>query len=115
MIALLMLSRRITIMGWRKQMIEIKENQELKFNNLLSYRGKIRQSELESIGRDMELKINEKGAKRVSYPVMATYGVDGEFIDTEAKKELYSVSMIMVIFLWITAMIFKTMNYVRGK
>lgn len=64
-------------------MIEIKENQELKFNNLLSFRGKMRQSELENIGRDMELKINEKGAKRVSYPVMATYGVDGEFIDTE--------------------------------
>ena len=41
-------------------MIEIKENQELKLNNLLSYRGKILQSELESIGRDMELKINER-------------------------------------------------------
>lgn len=64
-------------------MIEIKENQELKLNNLISYRGRIRQSELESIGKDIDLKINEKGAKRVSYPIMATYGVDGEYIDIE--------------------------------
>ena len=76
-------------------MIEIKENQELELNNLLSFRGKIRQSELESIGRDIELKINEKGAKRVSYPVMATYGVNGEFVDMEVlvpiDKEIQNV------------------------
>ena len=93
-------------------MIEIKENQELKLNNLLSYRGKILQSELESIGRDMELKINEKGAKRIAYPIMATYGIDGAFVDMEIlipvsneiesigeykfKKELKIVNAVMM-------------------
>lgn len=93
-------------------MIEIKENQELKLNNLLSYRGKILQSELESIGRDMELKINGRGAKRTAYPIMATYGIDGEFIDMEIlipvsneiesigeykfKKELKIVNAVMM-------------------
>ena len=93
-------------------MIEIKENQELKLNNLLSYRCKILQSELESLGRDMELKINERGAKRTAYPIMATYGIDGEFIDMEIlipvsneiesigeykfKKELKIVNAVMM-------------------
>ena len=35
-------------------MLEIKENQELNVNNLISYRGKVRQREIENIGKEME-------------------------------------------------------------
>lgn len=35
-------------------MLEIKENQELNVTNVLSYRGKVKQSELENIGKEME-------------------------------------------------------------
>lgn len=60
----------------------------------------------------MELKINERGAKRTAYPIMATYGIDGEFIDMEIlipvsneiesigeykfKKELKIVNAVMM-------------------
>ena len=36
-------------------MLEIKENQELNVTNVLSYRGKIKQAELENIGKEMEV------------------------------------------------------------
>ena len=35
-------------------MLEIKENQELNVTNILSFRVKIKQSELEWIGKEME-------------------------------------------------------------
>lgn len=64
-------------------MTEIKLNQELEVNNLLSFRGKVRQSELDGIGRDMEAMVNEAGAKRAGTPITATYGVEGETLDVE--------------------------------
>ncbi len=64
-------------------MIKIRENQELRLSNVLSYRGRIRQNELENIGKDMEMKLNAVGAKRVAYPIVATYGVDKEYMDVE--------------------------------
>ena len=54
-------------------MLEIKENQELNVTNLLSYRGKLKQTELENIGKEME-----------SYnPITATYELEGDEIDIE--------------------------------
>lgn len=64
-------------------MLEIKENQELNVNNLLSYRGKVRQREIENIGKEMEIYIQNVGAKRVGNPINATYAVDGDIIDVE--------------------------------
>ena len=64
-------------------MIKIKENQELNVSNLLSYRGKVRQLELESIGKEMENYIHKAGAKRVGNPITATYAIEGDSIDVE--------------------------------
>ena len=64
-------------------MLEIKEKQELSVNNVFSYRGKIRQMELEDILKDMESKIQELGTIRNSNPITATYGMAGDYIDIE--------------------------------
>lgn len=64
-------------------MLEIKENQELHVENLLSYRGKVKQAELESVGKEMENHIQNVGAKRVGNTITATYAVDGDTIDVE--------------------------------
>ena len=64
-------------------MLEVKENQELNLVNVLSYRGKIRQDELENIGKEMEIYIQKVGAKRVGNPITATYAVEDYMIDFE--------------------------------
>lgn len=64
-------------------MLEIKENQELNVTNLLSYRGKLKQTELENIGKEMESYIQSAGAKRVGNPITATYELEGDEIDIE--------------------------------
>ena len=57
-------------------MLEIKENQELNVTNLLSYRGKLKQTELENIGKEMESYIQSAG-------ITATYELEGDEIDIE--------------------------------
>lgn len=64
-------------------MLEIKQNQELKVANLLSYRGKVRQEEIENAGREMEDYIRNVGAKRIGNPITATYAVEDDEIDVE--------------------------------
>ena len=64
-------------------MLEIKENQELNVVNVLSYRGKVRQAEIERIGKEMEAYIKNAGAKRVGNPITATYAVEYDEIDVE--------------------------------
>lgn len=64
-------------------MLEIKENQELNVENVLSYRGKVKQTELKSISNDMETQIQRIGAKRVGDAITATYGIEGDTIDVE--------------------------------
>lgn len=64
-------------------MLEIKENQELKAENLLSFRGKVKQAELENIGKEMENYIQKVGAKREGNPITATYAAQGDVIDLE--------------------------------
>lgn len=64
-------------------MLEIKENQELNVTNLLSYRGKLKQTELENIGKEMESYIQNAGTKRVGNPITATYELEGDEIDIE--------------------------------
>ena len=39
-------------------MLEIKENQELNVTNLLSYRGKLKQTELENIGKEIKTYVS---------------------------------------------------------
>ena len=64
-------------------MLEIKENQELNVANVLSYKGKVKQAELENMGKEMESYIQKAGAKRVGNPTTATYAVEGDMIDIE--------------------------------
>ena len=64
-------------------MLEIKENQELNVTNVLSYRGKVKQSEIENIGKEMECYIQNAGAKRVCNPITATYAFEEDEIDLE--------------------------------
>lgn len=64
-------------------MLEIKENQELHVENLLSYRGKVRQTELELVGKEMENYIQNAGAKRVGNAITVTYAIEGDTIDVE--------------------------------
>lgn len=64
-------------------MLEIKENQELHVENLLSYWGKVRQTELESVGKEMKSYVQKAGAKWVGNPITATYAVEGDTIDVE--------------------------------
>ena len=45
-------------------MLEIKENQKLNIMNVFSYRGKVRQIEIENIGKEMEVYIQNAGVKR---------------------------------------------------
>lgn len=64
-------------------MLEIKENKELNVANVLGYRGKVRQAELENIGKEMECYIKNAGAKRVGNPTTATYAVEDDMVDIE--------------------------------
>lgn len=64
-------------------MLDIKENQELNMANVLSFKGKIRQMELENIGKEMELYIHNSGAKRVGNPITATHGIENDVIEVE--------------------------------
>ncbi len=72
----------------KENMLEIKDNQELNVDNVLSYRGKVRQAELESIGKEMESYIQNAGAKRVGNPITATYAVEGDMIDIELLMQV---------------------------
>jgi hypothetical protein len=51
--------------------------------NVLSYRGKVKQTEIENVGKEMESYIKNAGAKRVGNPITATYAVEGDAIDIE--------------------------------
>ena len=64
-------------------MIEIKSNQELEINNILSFRSKMKQNELDNVIKNMELKIQGLGARRLGNPITATFGIDGEYLDVE--------------------------------
>lgn len=64
-------------------MIEIKEGQKLEVNNLLSFRGKVKQDEIEKIGKDMESYIERLDAKKVDNPITATFLLENDLIDFE--------------------------------
>jgi len=64
-------------------MIEIKKGQELEVRNVLSFRGKIKQKELENIGKDMELKVNGMGGKRAGNPITVIHSVEKNILDFE--------------------------------
>ena len=64
-------------------MVEIKTNQELEVINVLSFRRKVTQSELENIGKDMKSKLAQVGAKPVGNAITATYGAERNSIDVE--------------------------------
>lgn len=66
-----------------KKMAEIRQGETLEMENLMSFRGKVRQQELEKIGNDLELQVKTSGAERVGYPITVTYGIEGDLIDVE--------------------------------
>lgn len=61
-------------------MLEIKENQKLNIMNVFSYRGKVRQIEIENIGKEMEVYIQNAGVKRAGNPITATYAIEGDVL-----------------------------------
>lgn len=63
--------------------MKIKENQELNVVNVLSYRGKVRQTEIETISKEIGCYIREAGAKPIGNPITATYAIEGDTIDLE--------------------------------
>lgn len=64
-------------------MAEILSGQTLEVDNLLSFRGKIKQTDIEFIGRDMENKINLAGANRIGTPITVTYGIEEDELEIE--------------------------------
>lgn len=64
-------------------MAEILKNQLLEIENILSFRGKVSITDMEQLGKEMEKKVNEFGAKRIGNPITATYGVEGNLMDIE--------------------------------
>lgn len=64
-------------------MLEIIENQSLEIKNLFCFRGKVKQTDVNSIVKDMNEKLAQVGAKRMGNPVNATFGVEGDCIDIE--------------------------------
>lgn len=93
-------------------MIEIKEKQELNVTNLLSFRGKVSQAELEIISKDMQDKLASVGAKQLGNAITATFAMESGFIDVEVlvpidkpvenmgkyvyKEQLHIVNAVMV-------------------
>ena len=64
-------------------MVQIEEEKILEVENLISFRGKIKVEELQKLGQEMENKASLAGAKKVAYPITATYSVEGDLIDIE--------------------------------
>lgn len=64
-------------------MAEILKNQLLEIENILSFRGKVSITDIEQLGKEMEKKVNEFGAKRIGNPITATYGIEGNLMDIE--------------------------------
>lgn len=64
-------------------MLEIMERQKLELENLFCFRAKVKQTEVDSIVKDMDDKLMQARTTRIGNPVTATFGVDGEYIDIE--------------------------------
>jgi effector-binding domain-containing protein len=64
-------------------MAEILKNQLLEIENIISFRGKVCLTDIEQIGKEMEEKAKQLGAKRIDNPITATYGVEGDLLDIE--------------------------------
>lgn len=77
-------------------MHKIFTNQILEVHNLLSFRGKVKQSEFGDLSKDMEKKILAAGANKIGNPICATYGIEQEYIDVDAlipiDKKMESIS-----------------------
>lgn len=64
-------------------MVDIVEGQTLEIQNLISFRGKLTQAEIESTRKDMEKFVIFAGAHPVGNPIIATYGIESDKIDVE--------------------------------
>lgn len=64
-------------------MVEILEGQTLELKNVVSFRGSVARSEIEEIGKAMEVFVVQSGASREESAVTATYGIEGDKIDIE--------------------------------
>lgn len=69
-------------------MTTIKVNQELEINNVLCFRGKVKQNELDKLGNNMVAKINEVGAMKAGNPITATFGIEGDYLDVEILQPI---------------------------
>lgn len=64
-------------------MINIYEGEELNVENILYFRGKINQEEMDYICLDMEEKVKAFGCKKIGVPITVTYGVVDGIADVE--------------------------------
>lgn len=64
-------------------MIIIKEYQTLELENLISFRGKILQNEIQQIGNEMEHEISINGCIKKGNPITAIYNSSEKYIDIE--------------------------------
>lgn len=65
-------------------MVEIRENQILEVRNLLSFHGKVKGQELQTICQEMENVAKLAGAKKVANPITATFAMHEGQIEVEA-------------------------------
>lgn len=64
-------------------MISITQHQQLIIKKGLSFRGIVKESELDAIKKDMDNLLDKETIKSEEKFITATFGVDGEFIDIE--------------------------------
>lgn len=74
--------------------MEILFEQKLEINNLLTFRGTVKNSEINDIVRDMDMYIKKNENKRTGFPITVTYKMDTEKADVEIlipiEKEIKS-------------------------
>lgn len=64
-------------------MAQIELNQNLEVDNLFCFRGKISQTEVESIAKELEHAIVAAGAEKAGNAITATFSVEGTVMDLE--------------------------------
>ena len=72
-------------------MVDILENQEFNATNLLSFRGEVKQADLENIGISMEEYITKSGAERIGNTITATFSIASDSIDIELLMPVNSI------------------------
>lgn len=63
--------------------MQIEQNQLLEVNHIVSFRGKVKAEELNTIGKELESMVAKAGAGKTGSVITATYSMEGEVMDIE--------------------------------